>query len=443
MKKFFTLLAMCFALTVNAQNKHVVFYEDFNGNSLPEGWKAYDRDGDGYSWVMAKKENPMNDANPEDYPYGKTGDCLASLSYDRVTHKELTPDNWVVTPSIHVGKDAYLNYQVGRSYNFPQEHYGVYVMKAPDAFDKAELLWEETMDYGTSWVTWNERELSLEDYEGEDIYIGFRHFDSTNKLVLLLDEVKVTAGMEYPLYVGGVQVNDGNLNDVLGDGTASYNKDTKTLKLDGVTINVNNDGCFAISNGNYNWSTGEVELGITGLTIELCGDNVINTKGNETYTLVSYGVLKFTGTGTLKATSTANGIWSQGSLEIEGPTLDISAYNGSLVTEGFLAALSGRLKARSESTGAVAAAKGLVQRDMYILIPDHGYLDKDKGMIVDDKGEIAYEVEMGKLTETGIQGIEKEYDDEHSYFNIDGRRFDKLPVQRGIYIVDRKKVFIK
>lgn len=41
---------------------------------------------------------------------------------------------------------------------------------------------------------------------------------------------------DYNLFVGGVAVNDDNLDDILGDGTASYNPETNELYLDGLNI---------------------------------------------------------------------------------------------------------------------------------------------------------------------------------------------------------------
>ena len=53
----------------------------------------------------------------------------------------------------------------------------------------------------------------------------------------LNDSVTLTAdyGDTYQLWVGGVQVNDANMNDILGDGKVSFDPDTSNLHLSGVT----------------------------------------------------------------------------------------------------------------------------------------------------------------------------------------------------------------
>ena len=43
-------------------------------------------------------------------------------------------------------------------------------------------------------------------------------------------------GTAYEVYVGGTQVTEGNAADILGDGTASYNVENKTLTLNGLTL---------------------------------------------------------------------------------------------------------------------------------------------------------------------------------------------------------------
>ena len=49
--------------------------------------------------------------------------------------------------------------------------------------------------------------------------------------------IERATGEEYPLWVGTTQVNDGNKDDILGDGRASFNSSTNTLTLNDPNIN--------------------------------------------------------------------------------------------------------------------------------------------------------------------------------------------------------------
>ena len=98
---------------------------------------------------------------------------------------------------------------------------------------------------------------------------------------------------DYNLFVGGVAVNDDNLDDILGDGTASYNAEENVLYLDGLNIT---DG--------YDMDA-ETKVGILAgqdLNIVLAdgSDNTITTPSNElTYGIGVTGNLYISGDGVL------------------------------------------------------------------------------------------------------------------------------------------------
>lgn len=70
-------------------------------------------------------------------------------------------------------------------------------------------------------------------------------------------------GRRYPVYIMGDQVNGDNCNDILGDGgSMTYDPDTRTLKLDNVTLSGN----------------GQAIQAYEGINIDLVGTNIINTE---------------------------------------------------------------------------------------------------------------------------------------------------------------------
>lgn len=54
---------------------------------------------------------------------------------------------------------------------------------------------------------------------------------------LCTEEVLIDIPKDYPLVISGITVNSGNHEDILGDGTASFDPDKKTLTLDGFKYN--------------------------------------------------------------------------------------------------------------------------------------------------------------------------------------------------------------
>lgn len=97
----------------------------------------------------------------------------------------------------------------------------------------------------------------------------------------------------YNLFVGGVAVNEDNLDDILGDGTASYNPDTNELYLDGLDIT---EGYPMDEYTNVGILAGQ------DLNIVLAdgSDNIITTPANElTYGIGVEGSLYISGDGTL------------------------------------------------------------------------------------------------------------------------------------------------
>lgn len=120
-------------------------------------------------------------------------------------------------------------------------------------------------------------------------------------------EVTVTAAPT--VFVGGVGVTSQNAADVCGDGTVSYDADTKTLTLNGYACNGEN-GCAIYANGDLN------------LVLE--GTNSlsnINGYGVEVYD----GNLTISGTGSLEITNTEAGIYAKdGGVTISDGTVIIT-----------------------------------------------------------------------------------------------------------------------
>ena len=163
-------------------------------------WVQYDVDGDGFYWNYNNGTNLAAHSGN-----GK----LFSQSYDSETQAPLTPDNWVFTPGIKLASsDNYVSFWVvPQDGAYPKEHYAVYVTTTDpqnaSVLDNCTLVLEGTLTQGyqTSSVspsasgTWENPVAKIPDaFNGQTVYIAFRHFNCTDWFYINLDDVLVTKG---------------------------------------------------------------------------------------------------------------------------------------------------------------------------------------------------------------------------------------------------------
>ena len=159
----------------NGQAKSVE--EGFEGGAVPpECWSMIDADGDGNNWFPLENED-----------FANSGSFSAgSASWD-FFEGPLTPDNYLVSPQLSVGTDESLSYFISAiDTNFFAEQYQVLVSTTGNEIaDFTDELITETLE-GPDQI---ERSFDLSEYEGEEIYITWRHFGVTDFNVITLDDV--------------------------------------------------------------------------------------------------------------------------------------------------------------------------------------------------------------------------------------------------------------
>lgn len=150
--------------------------EDFEGTTFPPaGWTVIDEDGDGSNWEVYSNS-----------PHSGT-QCAASASW--VGGTVLTPTNHLVTPPLNVVTGDSIVYWVApQDPSYPADHYGIFISTTGNsASDFSTKLFEETLTTPDS--IWVRRAFSLDTYNGQTIYISFKHFNCTDHFVMKIDDV--------------------------------------------------------------------------------------------------------------------------------------------------------------------------------------------------------------------------------------------------------------
>lgn len=133
---------------------------------------------------------------------------------------------------------------------------------------------------------------------------------------VVMEEVVIEPGLEtYPLYVGGIQIDNVNATNITGDwlqgGKVKYNAMTNTLILDNATI---------VRKGSKlnEHDSGICNMGIGLLTIQLIGENNITTEEQFPIANMDGNSMTITGEGSLAVNGKLYGLYSEGKLTITG-----------------------------------------------------------------------------------------------------------------------------
>ena len=144
-----------------------------------------------------------------------------------------------------------------------------------------------------------------------------------SSIILLLAAANTAWGQTYNIWVGGTQITSANVNDVLGDGTVSYNSTTNTLTLDNAYYSGEGYESSAI------YATCDLNIVVT-------GTNSLAANGFGIYT---GGSLTVTGSGSnpelnVSAASTGYAIKAAGSsASFDGITMALTGDRGIVVNE--------------------------------------------------------------------------------------------------------------
>jgi len=188
---FFLLLSFR-CLTQNESTN----FESFELPNLPQCWQVIDSDGDNNNWAVW-----YNQETETGTLEGNTGvGMMYSESFNN-TDLALTPDNYLILPQLDIQAGEHLTYYVaGLDPNYSEERYSVVLSTSGnEPEDFTDVLFTDTLE--TSLFTVREVDLTL--YEGQQVYIAFRHHNISDEFVLRLDDVTYpTTVSDCPIIVG-------------------------------------------------------------------------------------------------------------------------------------------------------------------------------------------------------------------------------------------------
>lgn len=222
------------------------FAEGFESGVPPVCWISVDGDGDGFNWEQSTNFSA----------YSGTA-TAASASYDNATMSALTPDNYLITPKLNINNSLLkLKYRVApQDPKWPAEHYSVMVSTSGVSPAYFTEIFSETLIAADS--VWKENTLSLAAYNGQNIYIAFRHHLSSGNFFIKIDDVlvDVIAGLDetsennvsvYPnpakhnLYISAKDVKVTEIYNIRGSKIKSFGN------LNNIDISDLSDGIYMV-----------------------------------------------------------------------------------------------------------------------------------------------------------------------------------------------------
>ena len=148
-----------------------------------ECWKFIDADGDGANWFLYANDEAS-------YGHNNSHGLAMSASYDN-NYGALTPDNWMVLPAMSLpeGSNLILSwYEKGQDTGYAAEKYSVYISTTGNT---VEDFTTAAANF-TATKNWVGRNVELNQYAGQTVYIAFRHHDVTDMYILDIDDIKVS-----------------------------------------------------------------------------------------------------------------------------------------------------------------------------------------------------------------------------------------------------------
>ncbi|MEQ3796457.1 choice-of-anchor J domain-containing protein [Flavobacteriaceae bacterium MJ-SS4] len=174
------------AYNINSQCDHTLpVYEDFSNTfAVNSCWTYIDDDGDGLGWSITSLDGSGNKG-------------LKSKSFAGTA---LTPDNWIISPSIDLPSSGIidLTWKVRATYwQYDAENYSVYVAtgNSQSDFTSSPVMFTENLVGSDASGSFANRSLNISSLAGQTVYIAFRHHDVSDQFEIDIDDFYITSSV--------------------------------------------------------------------------------------------------------------------------------------------------------------------------------------------------------------------------------------------------------
>lgn len=226
MKKI-TFLAVLLFASAQISTAQTFFTDDFSSGNL-DNWTLVDSDSDGNDWYNVD----LDDGVQEEH--------ATSASW---AGSPLNPDNWMISPAIDLSSasgSTVLEWKVyAQDQAWAQENYTVYVATASDVASLTGSSTNFNELVGTS-AGYMNRSLDVSSFNGQTIYVGFRHHNVSDQFRINIDDVVVRIPVDTDAIVESVSLPRYSL--------VSTNNQ--------LSLDVRNNGSLTITSLDVNWNDG-------------------------------------------------------------------------------------------------------------------------------------------------------------------------------------------
>lgn len=247
--------------------------------TMIEDWTLIDADGDNHCWMHVQG---LECSSGYICLVSESKDCYGT--YGGIPY---TPDNYIITPRIQILSGTVVSFMAcaadAVSY---AEHFGVAVSttgntNAADFTTVAEWTITPSKLNQTPWMEYS---VDLSEYAGQEVYIGFRHFNCTNQYALAIDDIRVSYPEANDLESFNLYRSTTDSNYELIANVPAVENQTYYEYLDNVE-----EGTYYYQVTAVYASQGETEPASTVATVTSVAENAINAK---VYPNPTHGLLK-------------------------------------------------------------------------------------------------------------------------------------------------------
>ncbi len=480
-----------------SQNSYNVRYKATSDGAVLEeqdfedgigGWTTIDADGDGFTWSLHVNTGTGN------YETHSGDASMNSGSYDGESETALTPDNYLVSPQVELGGSISF-WACAQDAAWPNEHFGVAVSttgntNAADFTTIAEWTMTAAGTAAKESGTYGYYTVDLSAYSGQQGYVAIRHFDCTDMFYLVIDDIVIQgpaqaetewitlenvsgnsvdidgldSETEYVWQVQGILDNETTdwVSDnfttlpliVLANDDSENEAGSKNSAIIAAyaeqTVDVTLNGRTLFKDGSWNTLCLPFDVELEGSLLEgataktlanatITGSHVSLTFGDAVTTLeagVPY-IIKWTTEGEDISNPTFTGVTIQ---EVAEDDRVVSPIDG-VKFIGYY-----------DAFGITAA-----DQNIYYMTADNTlkYTGKARTLkacrayfefseAVTAGGVREFTLNFGDNDATGIVSIDNEQlNNESGWYTVDGKKLDKQPKRKGVYINNGIKVVIK